>query len=90
MLPNPEANERWNTVQHTYEAAMIPMTEDYWSRGIPCAVVPMTTMSRWILSHKRFCDVSGNNINHPNDFIVRLYASTLLHTLTGKASETQE
>ena len=90
MLPNPEANERWNTVQHTYEAAMLPMAEDYYRRGIPCSVVPMTTMSRWILSHKRFCDISGNNINHPNDFIVRLYAATLLQTLTGKASETQE
>ncbi|MBQ9086469.1 MAG: SGNH/GDSL hydrolase family protein [Clostridia bacterium] len=85
MLPNPLANERWNALQYTFEPAMLPMAEDYWSRGIPCSVVPMTTMSRWILERKRFCDVSGNNINHPNDFLVRLYAQTLLRTLTGYA-----
>lgn len=90
MLPNPDANERWNTLQYTFEPAMIPMAEEYQQKGIPCSVVPMTTMSRWILSHKRFCDITGNNINHPNDFLIRLYAQTLLRTLTGLPAEYDE
>lgn len=36
-----------------------------------------------MLEHKEFCDYSGNNINHPNDFFVRIYAQTLLRTLIG-------
>ena len=32
---------------------------------------------------KRYRDVTGNNINHPNDFVVRLYAQVLLKTVFG-------
>ena len=32
---------------------------------------------------KRYRDVTGNNINHPNDFVVRLYAQVILKTMLG-------
>ena len=84
MYPNPAA-PRWCINQPQFEAHLLQMAEEYTGKGIPCAVVPMTTASREILTRKRFCDCSGNNINHPNDFLVRLYAQTALQTLLGYA-----
>lgn len=83
MLPNPLATQKWYGNQETFEEAMLAMAQAYVEDGISCAVVPMTSMSRWVLSRKRFCDCSGNNINHPNDFMIRLYAQTLLQALVG-------
>ena len=36
-----------------------------------------------ILTRKRYYDGTSNNVNHPNDFICRLYAQTILYTLCG-------
>lgn len=33
---------------------------------------------------KRFQDCTANNINHPNDFMMRIYAQTVLYTLFGE------
>lgn len=33
------------------------------------------------LKNKRYCDMIANNINHPNDFLIRTYAMNLLATL---------
>ena len=43
----------------------------------------MTSVSKAVLQHKDFVDYTGNNINHPNDFMVRLYAQTFVQTLVG-------
>ena len=40
-------------------------------------------MSQAILERKEFNDYSGNNINHPNDFFIRVYAQTMLQALLG-------
>ena len=34
-----------------------------------------------LLKHKSFYDITGNGINHPNDFGHRVYAETLLSLL---------
>ena len=48
------------------------------------AVADMTTMHKdMFTAGKRFRDVTGNNINHPNDFVVRAYAQVILKTLLG-------
>ena len=47
------------------------------------AVTNMTAMHEHLLKIKRFRDITGNNINHPNDFVVRIYAQVLLQTLLG-------
>jgi hypothetical protein len=26
-----------------------------------------------LLLHKRYIDITGNNVNHPNDFLIRWY-----------------
>jgi len=53
-----------------------------------CAVADMTTMSQELYAMgKRFRDMTGNNINHPNDFLARIYAQVLLKALVGKDAE---
>ena len=83
MLPNPEATQKWYGTQETFEPAMLALADEYAAKGVPCATAPVTSMSRFLLSRKRFCDYAGNNINHPNDFMIRLYAQTLIQTFIG-------
>ncbi len=42
-----------------------------------CAVADVTSVHKYLLEKKRYMDMSGNHVNHPNDFIVRLYAQIL-------------
>ncbi len=82
MYANP-ASPRWCMNQPLFEPELLKLAEEYNERGVPCAVAPVTSLSSQLLQRKRFCDCSGNNINHPNDFLVRLYAQTALQTLIG-------
>ncbi len=82
MWPNPDS-ARWCITQPLLEPLQKELAAEYAAKGVGCAVAPMTTMSRQVLDKKRFCDYSGNNINHPNDFMGRLYAQTALQTLIG-------
>jgi lysophospholipase L1-like esterase len=43
----------------------------------------MTEIHASMLQRKRFEDLSGNHINHPNDFLSRVYAQAVLQTLVG-------
>lgn len=47
-------------------------------------VAKVTTMHRTILQYKRYRDMTGNNVNHPNDFLARVYAQTVLQALAGE------
>ena len=38
------------------------------------ATANMTGVHQELLRHKSFLDMTGNNINHPNDFLSRWYA----------------
>ncbi len=49
--------------------------------GDCAALVPMTSVHQALMEHKRFFDMSGNNINHPCDFLARVYAQTILAQL---------
>jgi hypothetical protein len=41
------------------------------------AVADVWSMHAHILNTKRYCDISGNHVNHPNDFMVRVYAQVV-------------
>lgn len=43
-----------------------------------CAVCNITAMQASVMLRKRFIDMTGNNVNHPNDFFHRLHAQYLL------------
>ena len=80
-------------------APMLPNVETAWLKNQPLfaeklyelegeypfvSVADMTQIHKDILaSGKRYRDMTGNNINHPNDFIARVYAQVILKTLLG-------
>ena len=80
MLPNPDAIG-WNANQASQEPELIRLSEKLNGEGAACGTAKMTTVSAQILKRKRFIDVTGNNINHPNDYLSRVYASALMRTL---------
>ena len=45
------------------------------------ALAPMTRVHRYLLSRKQYYHASGNNINHPSDFMARVYAMVLLRAM---------
>ena len=46
-------------------------------------VAPVTSAHTSILEHKRYFDMTGNNVNHPTDYLTRIYAQTVLRVLLG-------
>ncbi|MBE7087133.1 MAG: SGNH/GDSL hydrolase family protein [Clostridiales bacterium] len=75
MLPNAESTYYGN--QYLQEAELQALADAYDGVG----VAKMTSMHQSVLQTKRFYDMTGNNINHTNDFLARLYAMTVLQTL---------
>ncbi|MEQ1821925.1 MAG: SGNH/GDSL hydrolase family protein [Fimbriimonadaceae bacterium] len=49
------------------------------------SLADVTTPWLELLKHKNFSDISGNNINHPNDFGHRLYAEVICQLLHSNA-----
>lgn len=45
------------------------------------AVIDIWSLHGYLLQHKSYWDMTGNGVNHPNDFIARLYAQCLLQLL---------
>jgi hypothetical protein len=69
--------------QILFEEPLLATAQSYTRAGTPCALVCMASMSDSILDYKSFNDYSANNVNHPNDFFMRVYAQTLLQALIG-------
>ena len=77
-LPNPEVHTPpyfFDRYQDQYSDALKSIT----SRGIVLADVQ--SVHKEILKHKRYIDITGNLLNHPNDFISAVYAQVLYETL---------
>ena len=55
------------------------------------AHIDMTAVWKWLMGKKRYCEISGNNINHPNDFSYRFYGDGIGETfrLLKKQNETR-
>ncbi|MBE6557996.1 MAG: hypothetical protein E7661_03170 [Ruminococcaceae bacterium] len=83
MVPNPNATNGWYGHQDQQEAHLERTAKNFRDDGVACVVSNMTSVSKAVLEHKEFHDYSGNNINHPNDYFVRVYAQTLLQTIIG-------
>ncbi len=76
MYPNTESNRLGK--QEEFREELYKMEEKY-----PfVAVADMTEMHYNILEMgKRYRDMTGNNVNHPNDFLIRIYAQVILKTI---------
>lgn len=68
-LANPETSYAGN--QSLYKAVLDQLA------GTGVVVMDMTNIDQTLLAGKRFLDMSGNNVNHPNDFHIRAYAQAL-------------
>ena len=47
-----------------------------------CVVADVTSVHQYLLTRKDYIDMTGNHVNHPNDFLVRLYAQVILKTMS--------
>jgi len=72
MHPNKEANGFYGN-QKQFERVLNKIAG--FRSGV--AVAPVWSMHSAILEHKRYYDMTGNNVNHPNDFMARIYAQTV-------------
>lgn len=73
MMANPES-----TFVGT-QTAFKKELDELAGRGI--VVVDMTSVHTELLKHKSYQDMTGNDINHPDDFLIRWYAQQILGVL---------
>ena len=72
--PNPiltDNRARFWSFQHLYGESL----KKFEKEGI--ALVDIGAIQKEILKNKRFIDITGNNVNHPNDFFIRVHAQAL-------------
>src|SRR5690606_4271832 len=69
VLANPDAIH--HQIQAEYRQPLLALSKT----GV--AVADITYWHRWLLTHKSYQDMTGNNINHPNDYLARWYAQVL-------------
>lgn len=74
MVPNKELKDFWGNQIIQKEAL-------YHLENEKTAVADMTDYHLAMLETKEFYDMTGNNVNHPNDFLIRGYTQLLLRTL---------
>ncbi len=74
MLPNYDAYKFYGQQVNFHNALM-----EYEKEGV--AIVNMTGVHAGLLEYKAYADMTGNNINHANDYLARVYAQTLLKSL---------
>lgn len=80
MVPNPEATgfAQKGALFVQYEQALFALADKFRASGfarIGCANV--NTIHAAVLARKRYRDMTGNNINHCNDFSARIYRDTI-------------
>lgn len=75
-LPNPDCNG-WTNLQPLYKTGLENIAKD--TSGV--ALVPMTDIHQYVLTKKRYDDMNGNGVNHPNDFLARIYGQAISQCL---------
>ena len=82
IIPNPDAEltdgSKFLNKQEKYYPYLKGLEND------KIAVANFTQMHKNMLQRKKYCDLSGNNINHPNDFLSRCLAMGILRMLEVK------
>lgn len=77
-LPNPEWQSGRGAMLKKYQAKLKEMS------GPGIAVADMTAVWTELLASKKYVEITGNGLNHPNDFGHRLYAQVVLGLLVDK------
>ena len=79
MLPNSWAKDFYKN-QKNFEAILKSIAT---TQSNLC-LIPITTLYKKIANNKNFYEMSHNNINHPNDYLARIYAQSFLYALYGE------
>ena len=79
-------NQNWTTLRHELFPQYRDALKELCGPGI--ALADMTSMWTELLRHKKDWDLTGNGVNHPNDFGHRVYAQVLSALLIASAPET--
>ena len=78
MIPNPEIGGFQNNRLSEQQESLYRLAEDY--EGI--CIAPVHSIFCDLIAHKKeYLELTGNCINHPNDFSIRIYAQTILSVL---------
>ncbi|MBR4749660.1 MAG: SGNH/GDSL hydrolase family protein [Abditibacteriota bacterium] len=77
MLPHRRVKGFWGNQSLFYDV-MLRRTAGRERIGL----APMTGIHEYMLRRKEYYHTTGNNVNHPNDFLSRIYAQAVLATLT--------
>ena len=84
MLPNAEVGYHPGNSILGNQKNYIPKLMELESSYTGIAVANVTEIHEHLLQRKNFRDMSANNINHPNDYVHRVYAQVVLQTVFGK------
>ena len=68
--PNPRLKSFYKH-QNEYQGALMGFQEQ------GTVIADFYSMQKFLLQRKRFIDLTGNNVNHPNDFMIRCHAQLL-------------
>jgi acyl-CoA thioesterase-1 len=79
------ANPEWKHAQPPFYPAYAKAMQALAGPGI--AVADVTTVWLALLERKGVLDLSGNGLNHPNDFGHRVYADVVLATIGGPSPQ---
>ena len=83
MLPNQEVKGFYGS-QYAFAEQYLAYLEELQASGEnKVCVANVTEMHQRILEVKRYYDMTGNNVNHVNDFMARVYAQTVFQTVCG-------
>jgi len=77
MLPNRQVDWLATGNQDLYQDELLALQSEF--SGV--AVARVTDAFNYILSNKTYGDITGNNVNHPNDFSMRIYAQVAFAAL---------
>ena len=83
MLPNTEGAN--NSPVQFQEESLKPVVKALQDAGHVVELAPLQSVHKVIDAAKRFRDHSGNNMNHPGDYLQRVYAQVALQTICGYA-----
>ncbi len=77
LLMSFQPNPKWRKLElmESYLEALQAL------EGPGVALADMWSLHEYLLQHKTYWDMSTNHVNHPNDFLVRVYAQLLLARL---------
>jgi hypothetical protein len=75
MMGNPEWSRSDTSLYMQYRDDLMRLS------GPGVAVADLTSMWGDLLKSKKYVDLTGNGVNHPNDFGHRVYAEVILELL---------